>query len=71
MPVAPESFQSVSFQLHNLYKCLINSSLNKENLNSLLDKQLPFFYKQLGSGLSPESCWYFQGFWGSKLLNVC
>ena len=30
-----------------------------------------FFYKQLGSGLSPQSCLYFQGFWVSKLLNGC
>ena len=30
-----------------------------------------FFYKQLGSGLSPESYLYFQSFWGSKLLNSC
>ena len=28
-----------------------------------------FFYKQLGSDPSPQSCLYFQGFWGSKLLN--
>ena len=38
---------------------------------TLTDKGLtyPFFYKRLGSGLSPQSCLYFQGFWGSKLLN--
>ena len=30
-----------------------------------------FFYKELGSGLSPQSCLYFQGFRGSKLLNGC
>ena len=29
-----------------------------------------FFYKQLWSGLSPQSCLYFQGFRDSKLLNV-
>ena len=29
------------------------------------------FYKQLGSGLIPQSRLYFQGFWGSKLLNAC
>ena len=28
-----------------------------------------FFYKQLGSGLNRQSCLYFQGFRGSKLLN--
>ena len=27
------------------------------------------FYSQLGSGLSPKICLYFQGFWSSKLLN--
>ena len=26
---------------------------------------------QLGSGLSPQNCLYFQGFWGSKLFNGC
>ena len=31
----------------------------------------PIFYKQLGSGLSPQSCFYFQVAWGSKLLNGC
>ena len=30
---------------------------------------LCFFYKQLGSSLSPQNCLHFQGFWGSKLLN--
>ena len=29
------------------------------------------FYKQLESGLSTQSCLYFQGFRGSKLLNGC
>ena len=29
------------------------------------------FFKQLGSDLSPEKCSYFQGFWGSRLLNDC
>ena len=27
------------------------------------------FYKQLVLGLTPQSCLYFQGFQGSKLLN--
>ena len=31
---------------------------------------LSFYYKQLGSGLSPESCLYLQGFRGSKLLKT-
>ena len=30
-----------------------------------------FFYKQLGSGLSSQSCLYFRGLRGSKLLNGC
>ena len=29
------------------------------------------FYKQLGSDLSPQICFYFQGFWRSKMLNGC
>ena len=32
---------------------------------------LIFIYKQLGSGVIPQSCLYFQGFLGSKLFNVC
>ena len=28
-----------------------------------------FFYKKLELDLSPQSFLYFQGFWGSKLLN--
>ena len=30
-----------------------------------------FVYELLGSGLSPQSCLYFQGFPESKLLNGC
>ena len=30
-----------------------------------------FFYKQLGLGLSPQHCLYFQGFWDSTFLNDC
>ena len=30
-----------------------------------------FFYKQLESSRSPQSCLYFQGFWGSKFLDGC
>ena len=29
------------------------------------------FYEQLGSGLSPQSCLYFQGFRGSNVWMVC
>ena len=32
---------------------------------------LIFFYKQLASGLSSQSYLYFQGFYGSKLLDGC
>ena len=35
------------------------------------DMRLHLFYKQLGSGLRPQSCLYFQGFRSSKLLNGC
>ena len=37
----------------------------------LFFQQILFFYKQVGSGLSPQICLYFQGFRGSKLLNDC
>ena len=30
-----------------------------------------FFYRQLESGLSLQSCLYFEGFCGLKLFNVC
>ena len=33
--------------------------------------RLHFFYKQLGLGPSPQSCFYFQDFQGSKLLCSC
>ena len=29
------------------------------------------FYKQLGSGPGSQSCWYFQDFQYSKLLDGC
>ena len=32
---------------------------------------LIFLYKQLESGVIPQSCLYFQSFMGSKLFNVC
>ena len=38
--------------------------------NTISNKMHLFFcYKQPGSGLSPQSCLYFQGFFGSKLPN--
>ena len=36
-----------------------------------LFSKLHFFYKQLGSGLSPQRCLYFQNFRGSNLLKDC
>ena len=42
------------------------------SLKNFVLVQLHFlFYKQLGSGLMPQSCLYFQGFQGSKLLSSC
>ena len=35
------------------------------------DNYTYYFYKQLGSSLSPQSYLYFKGFWGSKLCNGC
>ena len=32
---------------------------------------ITFFYKQLGPTLSPQSCLYFQNFWGLKSFNCC
>ena len=42
----------------------------KSNLKLLKDK-IHFFYKQLGSRPSRQSCLYFQDFQGSMLLNDC
>ena len=56
---------------------LISISLTvlKENLSlsETLDSltTIFLFYKQLGSGLSPQSCLHFKGFSVSKLLNGC
>ena len=30
-----------------------------------------YFFKQLGLGLSSQSCLYFQDFWDLKLFNGC
>ena len=40
-------------------------------LEGFSEIKIHFFYKQLGSGLSPQIYLYFQGFRGSKLLNGC
>ena len=44
---------------------------NKPQLIIITAVNYTFFYKQLGSGRSPQSCLYFQDFQGSKLLNSC
>ena len=38
-------------------------------MHILVESNIDFFYKQLGLGLSPQSCLFFQCFWDSKLLN--
>ena len=53
-----------------------NISFNFYHLPSstVLDRKkitITLFYEQLGSDLNPESCSYFQGFSGSKLLSDC
>ena len=35
------------------------------------DLLCPPLYRQLGSGINPQSCLYFHGFLGSELLNGC
>ena len=41
-----------------------------QNKNKLSCSHYTFLiYKQLGSGHSPQSCLYFQGFWGLQLLS--
>ena len=44
---------------------------NQSQLKKPWDRSLHFFYKQLGSGTSPQSCLYFQDFQGPKLLGGC
>ena len=55
-----------SFNYYFISGCVSNLDLSVLGSFYL---QLCFFYKQLGSDLSPQSCLYFQGFWDSKLLN--
>ena len=52
---------------HLLHKYLVYNYF--EFYNCIIRHAL--VYKQLGSGLSPQSCLYFQGFPVSKLLNGC
>ena len=44
--------------------------LSKKNLANLYKKRFVFLARTL-LGTHPQSCLYFQGFRGSKLLNVC
>ena len=45
--------------------------LTKARLTSILWTYTYFLFKQLVSGLNPQSVLYFQGFQSSKLLNGC
>ena len=60
--------KSRSFVLNSI----ISSRVNDEKLFYYAQFTIHlFFHQQLGRGLSPQSCLYFQGFGGSKLLNSC
>ena len=64
-----------SLRYHGNFRETIKTHMNIgneiEKLLANLRIAFSFFYKQLMSGFSPESCWYFQGFRSSKLLNGC
>ena len=64
-----------SLRYHGNFRETIKTHINIgneiEKLLANLRIAFGFFYKQLMSGFSPESCWYFQGFRSSKLLNGC
>ena len=66
LPVEPKIIDFVSLFLTDEFVEIIS-----EQTNLYAEQYTLIFYKQLGSGLSPESCLYFQGFRGSKLLNGC
>ena len=62
----------IPFRRHNFKLALLNTPFRLDlsrNGKSILLHFL--FCKQLGSGLSPQSCLYSQSFWDSKLLNGC
>ena len=61
--------QQVQQKVHNNYVALFM----KRFVFTKLVESFFFllFFKHLGLGLNPESSLYFQGFWGSKLLNCC
>ena len=64
-----------SLRYHGNFRETIKTHMNIGNeIEKLLVNlriAFSFFYKQLMSGFSPESCWYCQGFRSSKLLNGC
>ena len=62
-----------TFNARKIYKVDIDFNIFSLNIFALLQLRFPF-YKQLGSGLSPQSCskvQTFKGFLDSKLLNGC
>ena len=54
--------------IHAIFEIKLSNVSENEKILRKIDT---FFYKQLGWGLNPQSCLYFQGLWGSKLLAVC
>ena len=57
--------------VQNSVTVLLSDTSSMHKIFNALSDYTYTFYKQLGSGLSPQGCWYFQVFWGKKLLNVC
>ena len=45
--------------------------LSNTLLQLLLSREVVYTYKQQEAGFSRQSYFYFQGFWGSELLNGC
>ena len=52
---------------HNLFLEMLSNTL----LQLLLSREVVYTYKQQEAALSRQSYFYFQGFWGSELLNGC
>ena len=64
--------KQVDFFLCHKRKIAVKPTIRQSAKIQLSQKHYTcFFYKQLGSGLSPQSCSYFQRFGGSKWLNGC
>ena len=59
-----------TFNATRTYKAYIDFDIFSLKIFVLLQIHI-LFYKELGSGLSPDNCLYFQGFRGSKLLDCC